>query len=168
MNDDGQMLPVDPLDALLVAYLDGELPSQEAEQVERRLAQEPLVRQRLTALEKSVELLRLLPRSAPTQAFTQVTVTLAAEVAERELGLRQRRTRSQRIGWWLLGGGTAAAALVFGYLTTWSYLEAPNAQLRRDLPVLQHLDEYRTADSLEFIQRLEQAGLFTEEVDDAL
>ena len=86
--------PVDPLDELLVSYLDGELPPAEAERVERQLAENAEVRRRLQQLENSAEMLvTYLPRSSPTQSFTQVTVTLAAAEAEAELTQELKRAQ---------------------------------------------------------------------------
>jgi len=161
--------PVDPLDELLVAYLDGELPPVEAERVERQLAASPNVRRRLQQLENSAEMLvTYLPRSAPTQHFTQVTVTLAAQVAEQELTRELKKEQLRRGGWWVGGVVAAAASLGIGYYATWQYLQAPNEQLKRDLPVIQHIDEYRTADSVDFLRRLNEEQLFAQEIDDAL
>jgi hypothetical protein len=38
-----------------------------------------------------------------------------------------------------------------------------NRRLLRDLPVIERLDEYRYADSVEFLRTLEREGLFTED-----
>ncbi len=161
--------PVDPLDELLVAYLDGELSPTEAEGVERKLATSEEVRRRLHQLESSAEMLvSYLPRAAPTQAFTQLTVTLAAQVAEQELTQELKQEQLRRGGWWLGGALLAAGSLGIGYYATWNYLQAPNEQLKRDLPVIRHFDEYRTADSVEFLRKLHAEGLFGEEIEDAL
>jgi hypothetical protein len=161
--------PVDPLDELLVAYLDGELPPAEAERVERQLATSEDVRRRLQQLENSAEMLvTYLPRSSPTQEFTKLTVTMAAQVAERELTQELKREQLRRGGWWAGGLAIAVASLGIGYYATWNFLQGPNEQLKRDLPVIQHIDEYRTADSVEFLRRLSDERLFAEEIEDAL
>lgn len=162
-------LPIDPIDELLVAYLDGELPPPEAEMVERKLADSEDVRRRLQRLESSAEMLvACLPRSAPTQAFTQATVTLAAKAAEQETSARLMAQQRTTTLWWGIGICLAVASLGIGYWGTYEYLQAPNRQLQQDLPVIQHYDEYRTADSVDFLKQLREAGLFQEELDDAL
>ena len=62
----------------------------------------------------------------------------------------------------------ALTSLGIGYYATMQYLQGPNEQLKRDLPIIRHVDEYRTADSLEFLQRLADERLFAEEMNDAL
>ncbi|MCS7271415.1 MAG: hypothetical protein NZ703_10045, partial [Gemmataceae bacterium] len=45
--------PLDPLDEELVAYLDGELPEEQARQIEQRLAADPQLRRRAILLKKT-------------------------------------------------------------------------------------------------------------------
>lgn len=70
--DDGP--PLDPLDAELVAYLDGELDPGAARAIEDRLANDPAARARAAELKKSFDLLDFLPRSEPSPTFATRTL----------------------------------------------------------------------------------------------
>lgn len=70
-NDDP---PPDPLEAELVAYLDGELDAASARQVEARLAHDPAARDRAAALKRSFDLLDYLPKPEPSPDFTARTL----------------------------------------------------------------------------------------------
>ncbi len=152
----------------LVAYLDGELSPDDAQRVERRLAEDTTYRQALQELEKTWDLLDTLPRAEPGDEFTRTTVEMvalsaAAEVEQLKLQARRRHR---------LALAASVAAVIAGALAGfgavyWKVTE-PNRQLVRDLPVLENMEYYRHADSLEFLRRLEQEGLFDGEVSDAL
>lgn len=47
-----------------------------------------------------------------------------------------------------------------------SLLPDPDAQLVRDLPVIENLDQYLVADDIEFLRDLQRDGLFAMEVTD--
>src|SRR5262245_51964587 len=66
--------PVDPFEAELVAYLDGELDPASAHKVEVRLAADPAARARAAALKKTFDLLDYLPKSDPSPNFTTKTL----------------------------------------------------------------------------------------------
>jgi hypothetical protein len=70
--DDGPAL--DPFEAELVAYLDGELDPVAARKVELRLAKDPAARARAAELKKSYDLLDYLPRPEPSPTFTTRTL----------------------------------------------------------------------------------------------
>ncbi|MCS7021358.1 MAG: hypothetical protein NZU63_05985 [Gemmataceae bacterium] len=66
--------PLDPLDEELVAYLDGELPEEQARQIEQRLAADPQLRRRAILLKKTYELLDYLPRPEASPDFATRTL----------------------------------------------------------------------------------------------
>jgi hypothetical protein len=47
-------------------------------------------------------------------------------------------------------------------------LSRPNDPLAQDLPVIENVELYEVADSVEFLKELEKAGYFKEETDDEL
>jgi anti-sigma factor RsiW len=151
----------------LVAYLDGELDSEESLRVERRLAEDAHYRRALQELERAWDLLDTLPRSEPDETFTRSTVEMVALSAASdvdELRVRARRRRA------VAGVGLAASlivALLAGFGAVYWKVSAPNRELVRDLPVIEHMEYYRHAESLEFLRRLDAEGLFSDEVDDA-
>ncbi|MCU0978782.1 MAG: eukaryotic translation initiation factor 3 subunit E, partial [Pirellulaceae bacterium] len=73
-----------------------------------------------------------------------------------------RRGRMRRWLWWT-GSAAAAVAFAAGYLAVSTVVSRENRQLLRDLSVIQHLDEYRYADSVEFLRLLDQEGVFAED-----
>jgi anti-sigma factor RsiW len=151
----------------LVAYLDGELDAESTRQVERRLAEDVDYRRELKHLQRAWDLLDDLPRAEASETFTQTTVEMVALSAAADLETAQGDERRQHRWRWAIGvSGTLVAGLA-GYLLISSYLSRPNSQLVRDLPVIENVDVYRVADSVEFLRQLDQAGLFNEEVDDA-
>ncbi len=151
----------------LVAYLDGELDSEASLRVERRLAADPEYRRALQELEKAWELLDTLPRAEPDESFTRTTIEMVAVSAANDvddLKLRQRRRRAMAI----LGmAASIVVAALAGFGAIYWTATAPNRELVRDLPVIENMEYYRHADSLEFLRRLDEQGLFQEEVVDA-
>ncbi|MEM8677936.1 MAG: hypothetical protein AAGF97_01155 [Planctomycetota bacterium] len=142
-------------DEHLVAYLDGELDREAQEAVESQLAADERLRHRLVQLEQSWNLLDRLPRAELGEEFAQTTVTLAAG------DLTPSRTGRPRWQIWTLAAamGFAAAAIPFQWI---------RRQQLRDLPVIQNIELYRVADSVQFLQQLEAEGLFDEEIEDVL
>jgi anti-sigma factor RsiW len=65
---------VDPLEEELVAYLDGELPEEEARLIEQRLANDPDLRRRALLLKKTYDLLDYLPQPVVSENFTTRTL----------------------------------------------------------------------------------------------
>jgi anti-sigma factor RsiW len=152
----------------LVAYLDGELDSEEALRVERRLGEDAAYRQALQELEKTWDLLDVLPHIQPDEDFTRTTVEMvalsAAEDVEQVQRLGERRRRAALVA-------SAAAVLVAalaGFGAVYWTAARPNRELVSDLPVIENMEYYRHAENVDFLRRLDQAGLFEDEVSDAL
>jgi anti-sigma factor RsiW len=146
----------------LVAYLDGELDTEANRQVERRLAQDPAFRQQLRTLQQSWDLLDHLPRADVDQTFTDSTIAMVALRASDEK--REIETSVGRKTRYLLAlaAVSAAIACVAAFAATRWWLDQPNRQLLRDLPLIENIDEYRYADNIEFLRMLEREGLFVE------
>jgi anti-sigma factor RsiW len=150
---------------LLVAYLDGELDSQQTVEVERQLAANPQLRRRLHELQMTWDVLDCLPQTITADQFTKSTIEMVAAEATRDLR-RQVQSRSMT---WLKRGGLAAVALVAawgGFQTVRQYQTAEMRELARDLRVIENLDIYRSVRDLEFLKRLEKAGLFVNDEGD--
>ena len=147
----------------LVAYLDGELEPDGVAKIERRLADDPEFRRRLKELSRAWEMLEWLPRSEVTEHFTETTVEMVAVEAERDLKTQQvasvRRHYSRR----LLVALTALVASFAGFGLIWSWQQRDERQFLRDLPLIRELDMYQVADSVEFLQALEERGWFTDD-----
>jgi hypothetical protein len=92
-------------------------------------------------------------------------VALSAEEDLTEVKGRGRRL--DRVLWGSAGGGLVMTAVV-GYFAFSTFFARPNEQLVRDLPVIENVEMYEVADSVEFLHKLQDTGLFDEEADDAL
>ena len=148
----------------LVAYLDGELDAETSRQIEAQLATDAVARRAVQRFEQAWDALDTLPRSDLDEAFTRSTVEMVAISAASDVDELKAQTRRRRA---LALAGLAASALVAtlaGFSAMYWQLTAPNRQLVRDLPVIENMEYYRHAESLEFLRRLEAEGLFSDEV----
>ncbi len=141
----------------LVAYLDGELLGEDRLRVEKRAGTDPDYRRRLVELEQSWNLLDALPVTEVDASFTQSTVTMAALAIESE----STRWWTNRKGW--LAGGVA---LSLGFVLVGLPLMAKRRAALRDIPVMNNMELYLHADSLEFLEMLEDEGIFSEVEDE--
>jgi len=151
----------------LVSYLDGELDAVAVADVERRLAEDEEYRCRLQSLQQAWDMLDYLPKSEMGEAFSRTTVEMVAVTAAGEVEEEQVTLSTRRIGTWLAVGGGATVTTLLGFFLVFWYVSQPNRQLVEDLPVIEYVDAYRNAESLEFLQTLDQEGIFAEEGDDA-
>ena len=147
----------------LVAYLDGELDAEQTRAVEERLSGDPAYRQQLRELQRAWDLLDQLPKAEVDGSFAQTTLAMVAVSASDDVARAQvRRARMHRWLWWT-GSAAAAVAFVAGYFAVSTVVSRENRRLLRDLPVIQNLDEYRYAGSVEFLRLLDHEGVFAED-----
>jgi anti-sigma factor RsiW len=150
----------------LVAYLDGELEPARQLQVEQRLADDAAYRAEMIRLQRSWDLLDQLPRADTDEEFTKSTITMVA--LQTQTGSVAGRPTSDRIVRWLKWGGGLAFGAAAGFLlVAIPTIRAHRSQLR-DVPVIENLDMYRYADSVEFLRLLDQEGLFSDDDEDVL
>ena len=146
----------------LVAYLDGELDTESNRRIERQLSRDVTLRQQLRDLQQSWDLLDHLPRADVDESFTQSTVAIVALRAADEV--QQVETADRRRGRRTLTGAAICAVLAFVAafgVTRW-WTSRANRQLLQDLPVIENIDEYRYAESIDFLRAMEKEGLFVE------
>jgi hypothetical protein len=149
-----------PQDEELVAYLDGELDAESARRIEALLASDPTVRNRLQALERTWELLDELDAAPLGEPFTQTTLEMVAIAAQQDAEQSRADAPRRRRRLLLVVALSVMAAAAVGFSAVAMY--NPDRQLLQDLPMLDRLDEYRQVDSIEFLHRLRDAGLFTQ------
>ena len=154
------------IDEELVAYLDGELDASGAARIERRLADDAGYRARLAQLQRAWDMLDTLQRSEANDDFARSTVEMIAIKAVDDAKTGQMRAVRQRSLTWVSVALAVLIAATSGYFYIQWRLDEPNRELVRDLPVIERIDEYRDADSVEFLQQLHQEGLFAAEVND--
>ena len=154
----------------LIAYLDGELDPEESRQVEQRLSDDESYRQQLKRLDEAWALLDHLPQSEVDDVFTRTTVAMVAVAAENDASLAERGRRWRLWVASSLSIATVGLAAIVGYLITRYHLAGPDRELVKDLPVIEKVDVYRYAESMEWLEMLDESGLFgdSEELDDAI
>lgn len=150
--------------AELVAYLDGELAGEARRAVETRIHLDPTWRAEAASLKRTWDLLDYLPRPEPSPSFTQRTLSKLTPV-QRE-GLKKSAGAAWPLARWLgLGGGWAAAVLLAalaGYLVLRPAVPAgaSEADLLRDLRIIEHKRLYDLADDVDFLRELDHPDLF--------
>ena len=150
--------------ANLVAYLDGELGELDSRAIKTKLSHSPTARREVEALEKTWELLEYLPRPQVSDDFAARTLTGARQLSAEGGRIEQVARRvARRVAW--LATGTVASLLAFllGFLLTHWVWPNPTARLARELPLAEHLDEYREVGSFNFLQQLYDSPEFNAE-----
>jgi len=150
----------------LVAYLGGARIDAKARRVAAKLAHIAQARRAVEALERTWDLLEFLPRPAASEEFTARTLT---EVVRREAELGQISPAVVRTTWHLLraAGWIALSLLGFGVgfgLIQWVWPN-PTERLTQDLPIAEHLDEYRDVGTFGFLQELVESPEFNADRD---
>ena len=145
----------------LVAYLDGELPDEQVQQIDHIIARSEVARHEVEALSRTWELLDVLPPAKASDDFANKTMT-NLKIMEQPFLLTEQ--------WWygyltrtVVSLGWIAAIVVSGWLgfqITRSWIPNPNEALLRDLPVIENLDQYQEAGDIEFLKQLKTQGLF--------
>jgi anti-sigma factor RsiW len=158
--------PIDPqaLDERLVAYLDGELEPAEARQVEELLASDPRAREQLNQLERSWDMMDLLPPAEASETFTESTLEMVAVGAEAEVARHRAWSQMLPAPWraWLLAAVGVLGAAAVGYGAVSWLAPDPNRELLDALGVVEDFDALRHAESVEFLRALEESKEFEE------
>lgn len=131
----------------LVAYLDGELSAAERADVETRLANDRVYRQELAELQKTWDLLDLLPAVEATEEFTQSTVEMVALSAATQIRSQQGGMNFLRLIIFAMIGLVPVAAFCYGYWRTNQQLNAGNRQFAEDLQIIQRFPIYRSVNA---------------------
>lgn len=140
----------------LVAYLDGELEAPAAEAIERQLAEDANLRSQMRELERVWDSLDQLPRVPVDESFVKTTVEMVAVAAEDDVNERKAALPKRQLLRRLGTSGTLAACVLAGFLLAFVLWKNPDNALVADLPIVENLDLYLQADSLEFIERLHE------------
>jgi hypothetical protein len=161
MSDSRPIPTAERLDEELVAYLDGELAPQAAQQIEDMLAGNETARRRLNELATSWDLLDQLPRATVDELFTRTTVEMVAVDAEGEIAKRTADAPVRRKRRLLATGLAALLAVVAGFAIVSIALPDQNDALLRDLPIVENFEYYHAVGDLAYLKRLDETGLFT-------
>jgi anti-sigma factor RsiW len=155
--------------AELIAYLDGEATADARRAVEAKLSLDPAWRAEAESFKRTWDLLEYLPRPEPKADFTARTMSKLGPIRRPtpEAGGRRRLPR------WLLAGAWAAALVLaaWGGYQACRSLTAPDgepagpgeAELVRDLRIIENKRAYDAVDDFEFLQELDDPDLFGED-----
>jgi len=160
-------IPDDSDELLLIAYMDNELGPEQRQTFEKRLTEEPQLRQRLTEFEKTWNVLEFLETHLTNQEQVYSTLELIAVQVENDAkswAAKQRKSNAIRsfLLWTLLFG------LAFlGYHTVDQYSHLNEAQEINDLRIIERLDQYylldekaaAEIDAIEFLRRLRESKI---------
>jgi anti-sigma factor RsiW len=167
MTDENRTLtPDEAMDEEIVAYLDGELDREAALAIERRLAEEPAYRARLTRLQQAWALLDNLGRTEADEDFTHSTVAMVTVKASEDTTAGHDLARRRKQLAWAGLGALALVAAVAAFMVVDNRLNSENRALVRDLPVIERVDEYSNIENVDFLKQLQKEGLFAAEVND--
>jgi anti-sigma factor RsiW len=157
-------LPVGPDD--LIAYLDGEVDAQTRQKIERCLVEDPQLVQRMREHQQAWDLLDELPREEVSGEFTKTTLEMVAVAAESDVEAAAVHSHNHRRWLRAVAGATLIAASLTGFWMATSRLARPNRQLLQDLPVIENLEAFQYAETIDFLLALENEGLFVAEEND--
>ncbi len=141
----------------LTAYLDGELDPADSHRVEERLKHDAAYREELKRLEQAWHMLDQLDRVVVGESFTRTTMEMVAVEAAEDA----RRTSHALPGSGIvLGAGLLLLSGLLGLACGKWIWPDQNRQLLLQMPLLESIDLYDQGDSIEFLRKLERAGMF--------
>lgn len=151
------------LEEELVAYLDDELDQDTRLRLERRLAEEPAVRETLRKLTRVWDALETLPRAEVSDSFATTTVdAVVLKEQQSQANTFANRLRKSR-DWWLRSFVALAGCALVSFIATRLIWPDPNVQLAEDLPILENIKAYRDVETIDFAKALLAANLFVEQ-----
>src|SRR4029079_8025978 len=151
---DNPLAETTAMDEEIVAYLDGELDSVAEAQVVRKLSEDAAFRARLSQLQHAWDLLDNLRGSEADDEFAASTVAMVAVHAEQESKSQHMKVVRQRSFTWLALAALILLSMSAGYYISHRRVTRADRNLVRDLPVIEHVDEYRNIDDLDFLKAL--------------
>ena len=137
-NDDTQD------DLLLMEYLDGELTPPNRRHLESRLAEEPDLREKLSAMERSWHSLDLLERTGEDKNLVETTLETVVLSVEMDIATQERQLHQKRWRRWGITVLLALLALAAGHLFVVAVTPDPNLLLLKEMPIIERFNRYRT------------------------
>ena len=145
---------------LLVAYLDGELDAKSVRQVEDRLSVEPDLREKMTSLEQTWNMLNELETVSSDKELVRSTMEVVTLTVEKELSEGEKRIERRK---WLDRLVLTATLLMFGVigyqLMTLVGIQRKK-QLVEDIPIIRDIGMYKEIGSFDFLEALSKKQVF--------
>jgi hypothetical protein len=138
-------------DETLVAYLDGELSSEEITAINSSLQHDSDLRKRIENLRTTWDLLEELPNEKPNFALVQSTIEMVSLAIAQEKKSWLQRILGNR--WAMLTLATMLAFAV-GVVTAQKRTSVQNQQFLEDLPIFVHYKEFANVDSTDWLKKL--------------
>lgn len=145
---------------ILVAYLDGELDSEETRQIEQRLAMEPDFRDKMASLEQTWNMLDALETVPVDKTLVRSTMEMLVLDVEKEIKDDEIRKKKRKFPDFLF------IVLMFFLIGLIGFQLASLVGIRfftivmKDIPIIQKLDQLQQIDSIEFLKKLDDEGVF--------
>jgi len=150
----------EPDEELLVAYLDGELDSPNVRRVEDRLSMEPDLREKMTTLEQTWNLLDSLETAPVDKELVRSTMEVVTLTMEKELQEDEKKLEKRKIPDFLIALAIAAMCGVIGYQLTLLHGLYLNRRILDDIPIIQQMNIYKEIGSYDFLKELTDKGVF--------
>ena len=131
----------------LVAYLDGELSSNDRSQIEDRLARDNEYRQELAQLQKTWDMLDALPSVEAPESFTQTTVEMVALSAATQIQANNAYRNHFKIALLIFAVSLPITAFCLGYWRMNDQMGAENREVIKDLEIIQRYPIYRSVNA---------------------
>ncbi|MEZ6138248.1 MAG: hypothetical protein R3C53_25475 [Pirellulaceae bacterium] len=138
-------------DEMLVAYLDGELPSEDVEAIERSLSSDNELQNRIDKLRITWDLLGELPHEQPNPNLAQSTIEMVSLALARENQPWLKSVTQNRWAMLLCG---LLLAFATGVMAAQQRSRMKKQQLLSELPILVHYDQLDEIDSVQWLKKL--------------
>lgn len=149
----------------IAAYLDGELPEEQAAEIERTLATNPQARQELQEMIAAWEMLDALPQIRATEEFTRQTMaSIRMEASPAVPHPAVWKERALPVVAW---AAILSCVAVLSYAVAAHWGRRSYQPILEDLALLENEPLYREVGSLEFLRAVREARLFEDQVDGA-
>ena len=150
----------------LVAYLDGELDAQNVRQMEDRLAVESDLREKMTSLEQTWNMLNELETVSADKELVRSTMEVVTLTIEKDLSEDEKQFEKRK---WLDRLILLATIFLFGII---GYQLAAlvgiqrNQQFAKDIPIILNISKYKEIGNFDFLQALSEKRVFDEPVEE--
>jgi hypothetical protein len=150
----------EPDENLLIAYLDGELDSQNVRRMEDRLSQEPELREKMTVLEQTWNLLDSLETVPVDKELVRSTMEVVTLTIEKELHEGKKNFEQRKISDFLITLVIVMLCGVIGYQLMSLHRLYVDRQILDDIPIIQQMNTYKEIGNFDFLRELAKERIF--------